>query len=382
MAFTPITGAISFANINTALGLSSTASISLNTTLVRQLTNQISGAVTMDNAHASEYIGTTTTNVNLLTRFGSPATVTSYKALIPSGVTVGATAGNTAFTVGQFPTGSTIAINNFGAIQAYGGSAGTSGAGGSGGDAINANYANQTVTINNQTGATIYGGGGGGGKGGSGGTGGTGGAGTYQAYNYAYCISGNYYFWCVRVGCCCGTPYNATQAAWANNVFLCVAYWTWGPVSYGGNTYIAQTNGILGAQPIGQLTNYGSSGGAGGTGGAGGGGGVGQGYLQANSAGSGGSAGSAGSAGGTNAGAGGAGGAGGTGGTGGTFGLVGSSGSTGSTGSTGASGNAGGGSGGSAGAGGSAGGTAGRYLVKGANSVTLNNSGTVLGGLA
>ena len=37
---------------------------------------------------------------------------------------------------------------------------------------------------------------------------------------------------------------------------------------------------------------------------------------------------------------------------------------------------------GGSGAGGSSGGSAGRYLVKGGNTVTLNNSGTVLGGLA
>ena len=66
----------------------------------------------------------------------------------------------------------TIVINNYGAIQAYGGAAASAG-----GDAINANYGSQTVTINNQSGATIYGGGGGGGSGGSGGSGGAGGAG-------------------------------------------------------------------------------------------------------------------------------------------------------------------------------------------------------------
>ena len=36
----------------------------------------------------------------------------------------------------------------------------------------------------------------------------------------------------------------------------------------------------------------------------------------------------------------------------------------------------------SGGAGGNAAGSAGRYLVKGINSVTLNNSGTIAGGLA
>ena len=403
MAFTPITGAISFADINTALGRSSTTSFSLGDTLVRQLTNQLSGAIDLNNAHASDYISATTTNVNLLTRFGSPATVTSYKALIPSGVTVGATSGNTALTVGQFPTGSTIAINNYGDIQAYGGAASSAG-----GDAINANYANQTVTINNQTGATIYGGGGGGGtggNGGSGGTGGTGGGGSYVNSGVTYEYQSNVTYWSNGSYLPCCGAYRERQGWWHGSRF----YFN------GGNTGGLTTGEYIAGYYVGSYAGYyvgcglfyvgqpysntvytsGGAGGAGGAGGStGGGGGLGQGYGQtstAGSAGGAGSGGSAGSAGGTNAGAGGTGGSGGargTGGSGGTWGTAGTAGNTGvsgSTGTTGASGNNGGGSAGSAGGTGSAGasgGTAGRYLVKGANSVTLINSGTVLGGLA
>lgn len=386
MAFTPITGAISFADINTALGRASTTSFSLNDTLVRQLTNQLSGTVTMNNAHASDYISATTTNVNLLTRFGSPATVTAYKSLIPSGVTVGATAGNTAYTVGQFATGSTIVINNYGAIQAYGGAASSAG-----GDAINANYANQTVTINNQTGGTIYGGGGGGGTGGSGGTGGTGGGGYYtdfSGYNYQYdgCAYQARYFYAYTDGCCNYHPAKSVFC-WANvqvynadgdtgTVYVGGYYYTRGTLEYADGTRLVWDIGQ------GYYYNVYTSGGAGGGGGAGGAGGVGQGYGQAAAGGAGGSPGAGGAGGGTNAGAGGSGGYGGTGGTGGTYGTAGATGASGATGNTGASGNNGGGAGGSAGAGGAGGGSAGRYLVKGANSVTLNNSGTVLGGLA
>jgi hypothetical protein len=314
-------------------------------------------------------ITSTTTNYNLFTAAGSPTVAKNIIVNINSGVTVGATAGSTAFTVGQFPTGSTIVINNFGNIQGYGGAAS-----GTGGDAINANYANQTVTINNQTGATIYGGGGGGGTGGAGGVGGTGGGGYYldSYYNYAYSL-GDYVSYVVIRNNTTGALLSATWAGF--QVPLDVSY-VQGAFVYnsGGNAYYQ----------IGQLTYYNvyTSGGGGGGGGSGGGGGVGQGYGQAAAGGAGGSPGAGGSGGGTNAGAGGSGGYGGTGGTGGTFGNAGGTGASGYTGNTGDSGNNGGGAGGSSGGGGSGGGAAGRYLVKGANSVTLNNSGTVLGGLA
>lgn len=387
MAYTPITGQISFSDINTALGRASNTSFSLGDTLVRQLTNQLSGSINMNNAHASAYIGSTTTNVNLLSTFGSPSTVTSYKALIPSGVTVGATSGNTALTVGQFASGSSIVINNYGAIQAYGG-----GSSSSGGDAINANYPNQTVTINNQTGATIYGGGGGGGRGGNGGSGGSGGQGYYVniTYSFYFCrCSCNPYgtatLWGDVYGSsCCGTTYNSF--VYINGTLeFCVGSLT-GYASSPHNGYYRGTLHQVLVNPtfysVGTASNVYTSGGSGGAGGAGGSGGLGQGYGQTNTAGSAGSAGASGSAGGTNAGAGGSGGTGGSGGAGGTWGVTGTSGNAGATGNTGASGNYTGGSAGSAGSGGSAGGSAGRYLVKGSNSVTLNNSGTVLGGLA
>jgi hypothetical protein len=279
-------------------------------------------------------LSSTTANYNLFTAAGSPSTTLNVTLNIEAGVTVGGTGSSTALTVGQFPTGSVITINNNGNIDGFGGAAGTSGAGGNGGDAINANYANQTVVINNNVGANIRGGGGGGGKGG---TGGTGGAGSFTqtgpggGYNSSGCDAS-----CAETGftTCIGTCLQ--KGGGGRSCLLC-------------------------------SKTVSSSGGAGGAGGAGG---VGQGYTQSQASGS---AGSAGASGGTNAGAGG------TGGTGGTGGVFGAAGSTGDTGSTGANGNAG--SGGS-GTSGSASGSSGRYLVKGANSVTLNNNGTVAGGLA
>ena len=107
-------------------------------------------------------LSTTTTNYNLFTAAGSPSSAINVTLNIDAGVTVGGTGSSTALTVGQFPTGSVITINNSGNIDGFGGAAGTSGAGGNGGDAIYADYANQTVVINNNSGANIRGGGGGG----------------------------------------------------------------------------------------------------------------------------------------------------------------------------------------------------------------------------
>ena len=357
---TPITGAISFNDINTALGIASGTAISLNDTSVKQLLNQTSGAVDMNSAHACASVNTTTTNLNVFTGlFASNSTVTTYKVLIPSTVNVGCTTGNTALTLGQFATGSTIVLNNYGTISGYGGTGGTSGVGNSGGDAINANYANQTVTINNQTGAIIRGGGGGGGKGGTGGTGGSGGTGVY--------------YYTASLG---STPDSAPYTVTGCDQ-QCVAIYGQGYCVSGCVGYGTKFGPVYGCRGYCGYTAAAYVGGAGGgAGGAGGSGGRGQGYDGAAAAGS---TGAGGSGGGNN---GGNSGTGGTGGTGASYGAAGSTGSTGNTGGTGAGGNAGGGSGGSAGATGSAGGASGRYLVKGANSVTLNNSGTVSGGLA
>lgn len=300
--------------------MTSTAAIDLNTTNVRYLAMAASGAISLSNLYGATAILANATNVNLFTRAGSPTVVGVYKFVIFPGVTIGGS-GATALTVGQFPAGSTIYIDNYGSIQGYGGSANS----GVGGDAINANYANQTVVINNKAGATIYGGGGGGGKGGNGG--------------------GGYYTTTVNRG---GAM---NQKSVVNCNSLCSS-------AYGSGAYCAG-NCIQTPEPAYsectacyQTTTTYTSGGTGGNGG------VGQGYNQSATTGS------AGSAGGTNAGTGG------TGGTGGTWGT------SGATGSTGASGNNG------AGSAGTVGGAAGRYLVKGSNSVTLNNSGTVAGGLA
>jgi hypothetical protein len=337
----PSSGAISLSQVNTELGVASTATRSLNDSTTRTLFGVASGAISMSNGYGKSAVDVITvsssTNANVLSlytaQYGAPSGAKNVVVNIGSGVTVGATAGNTALTVGQFPTGSTITINNSGNIHGYGGAAGTSTTGGAGGDAINANYANQTVVINNQATGTIRGGGGGGGKGG------TGGQGSYT-YNSAGAAFTQY---SPEAG------YVAIKSANCANSYMCIDFGYCYPV-YDSFDVIEQTNLYTCHQTV-VNTAY-TSGGAGGNGG------VGQGYNQSNAAGSGGAAG------GTNAGTGG------TGGTGAAWGTAGA------TGNTGASGNY------TAGSAGSAGGAAGRYLVKGANSVTLNNSGTVSGSLA
>ena len=315
------------------LSLSATAAISLNDSAVRTLAGVASGAIVMPTNFYGKSNATTltisanTTNYNIFTAAGSPTTAKTVILNINSGVTVGGTGGTYALTVGQFPSGSSITINNSGTIVGTGGGANS----GNGGSAINANYAGQTMVINNAVGAAIYGGGGGGGVGGSGGTG-------YYVSGYTvapgsgYCSNG-----CENYG-----P-SGDYSCLAVGADFCLS-------GYCSSDYCDKRGRQC--QTCANYTYAYSSGGGGGAGG------VGAGYAQAASGGSGGGAG------GPNAGSGG------TGGTGGAYGVAGG------TGATGNGGNAGGGSGGAGG------GARGNYLVKGANTVTLNNSGTVAGGLA
>lgn len=112
-------------------------------------------------------------DVNLFGLAGNPAVRGKYRFVINPDVVIGHTTSIGALTVGQFPTGSEIQIDNYGQILGRGGKGGVYPSGGSaGGDAIRANYTGQKVTINNY--GQIKAGGGGGGSGGYGGAGGVG----------------------------------------------------------------------------------------------------------------------------------------------------------------------------------------------------------------
>ena len=205
---TPITGQISVSDINTALGRAAGASFSFGCSTFQKLANVGSTNVCMNNAHAAAYVSTTQTNLTLSsTVFGSPSTPTTYKVLVDSTATVGGTSSATpALSIGQFPVGSSVILNNYGIIEGGGGTAG----GGIGGTAILSNYASQSVTINNY--GTIEGGGGGGGNGGTGGTGDTGGTGGQGVNYYTYdngTVSGPFtgYTRNHHVGCTTNGPY-------------------------------------------------------------------------------------------------------------------------------------------------------------------------------
>lgn len=393
-------GKISISDLANELGISTTG-LSLGSATARNLAGVPSGKISLG---ASFYgkaniiaiaITSTVTNVNLFALAGSPSAPNKYKFTINAGVIVGSSnPALPALDVGQFPAGTTIEIDNYGSIEGAGGyGGGYYSAGGAGGDGIKANYPNQTVTINNYSGALIYAGGGGGGSGGAGGTGGTGGQGYYtyaQTYGggvasssscNAACSSNYGGAYACYSGCSsgqsCSDTYDSKSGTWSSGTPVYNSKTGTMSCSNGGTLSTTYTCGTC----YYTATAY-TGGGSGGGGGAGGAGGRGYGYGNTNVYAYGGEAGAGGSAGGTNAGYGGTGGTGGPGGAGGGWGTAGAQGGTGNTGGTGASGNYTGGSAGYGGAAGAGGGAPGRYLVKGSASVTLNNSGSLAGSLA
>jgi hypothetical protein len=172
----PSSGTISLSQVNTELGRSSTANISLGETAVRNLFGVASGAISMSQGYgkANAFAATITTNqqqLNLATwatsngwNGSSNATIT-----IASGVYIWSDSTAVAgLTTGSFPGGLTIVNNGF--IMGRGGNASSTSvevAGSAGGPAISLN-SNCTITNNSYIG-------GGGGAGGSVGGGGAGG---------------------------------------------------------------------------------------------------------------------------------------------------------------------------------------------------------------
>lgn len=165
--------------VNTELGYSSTAQISLNDAAVRSLAGVPSGAISMQNLQGKSSafaatISSNQTNLNLATWAAAngwngtaPATIT-----IATGVWVYSTStGTPALTTGNFPNGLTIVNNGF--IAGMGGAGGPApGNGFPGGNAISLGC---SLTINNTNGSAYIGGGGGGGASAGGGGGGAGG---------------------------------------------------------------------------------------------------------------------------------------------------------------------------------------------------------------
>jgi len=164
-------GAISLNDIHIEAGGSSGTQASINDSDIRALISKSSGAQMSFNewygasAAITETISTTTTNLNVSTKFGSNFTAAVAKVLvINSGVQVGATSLSNYAIYVPSGMGGTLNIQNAGTLNGAGGDGSSSGNGGDGGTALY--IASNNVTVTNT--GIIRGGGGGGGRGANG----------------------------------------------------------------------------------------------------------------------------------------------------------------------------------------------------------------------
>lgn len=184
----PASGQISLSQVNTELGYSSTASITMNDSAVRTLFGVASGAISMSNGwgKANAFSGTITSNqsnLNLRTWATGAGWNGTSKATITvnSGVYIWSSGtGTPGLTINGSWPGGCFLVNN-GYIMGCGGA----GASGAGGPAISLGV---SCTITNNS--YIAGGGGGGARGGGAGGGGAGGGAGSNA-NLAACYGGN-----------------------------------------------------------------------------------------------------------------------------------------------------------------------------------------------
>lgn len=192
----PVSGAISFNNINVELGVAGTTQASLGQSSYRTLAGVASGAISMSNFYgksnraAISYTfsaNTANASLNLSTISGYAAGTSDITVTINSGVYLYATStGGYGLNLSGGTSGDTLTIVNNGYIMGMGGAGGngtnSTRTGSTGGPAINFGFGMSGATITNTSGYIGGGGGGGGGvetySGGGGGAGG--GAGGYS----------------------------------------------------------------------------------------------------------------------------------------------------------------------------------------------------------
>lgn len=184
----PVSGAISFNNINVELGVAGTTQASLGQASYRTLAGVPTGAISMSNFYgksnrvsASYTFSANTANatLNLSTVSGYSAGTTDITVTINSGVYLYSTStGGYGLSLTGGTVGDTLTIVNNGYIMGMGGTGSTGTNGPVGGPALNLGFAMSSCTINNTNASAYIGGGGGGGAYGgyAGGGGGAGGA--------------------------------------------------------------------------------------------------------------------------------------------------------------------------------------------------------------
>lgn len=157
-------GPISLNQINVELGLSGTATISLNDAAVRQLLERPSGTISIQNAYGKSaeirFVNTVArTSDSIYTLMGSPTATANY--VFENQAEIDANTASYALRTGVFPAGSTLTIVNNGYIYGSGGrgSSAVDTPGEAGGDAI---ILDMACRIDNTNGYILAGGGGGG----------------------------------------------------------------------------------------------------------------------------------------------------------------------------------------------------------------------------
>lgn len=253
----PSSGSISLSQVNTELGLSATANISMNSSNVRTLFGKASGTISMSDGYgkANVFNGTISSNqTNLNLRTWALANgwngTTAATITVASGVYVYSTGtGTPGLTIdGSWPNGITV-INN-GNILGMGGAGGAGGNGNPGGDAISLGV---SCTITNN-GYIAGGGGGGAGANNAGGGGGAGGGSGATAS-----VSGS-------VGGAGGSP--GSTGGDGNAVYINFGKFSaYVGAGGGGGRVLPGTGGAGGPNSYGN--NYGRGGGSGGGGGGG-----------------------------------------------------------------------------------------------------------------